>query len=116
MAPRSRSRCLDQAVHHVVSKAGPGKLGGGGGPRAAQPEQGNAETGEQAPPAQLGTAAEGVPPAVESAALVEEMVARTHERAAELYESWLKRRGAPRGEGLERRAQVHRELADAARS
>jgi hypothetical protein len=48
--------------------------------------------------------------------LVEEMVARTHERAAELYESWVKRRGGGRLDGLERRAQVHRELAAAARS
>jgi hypothetical protein len=52
----------------------------------------------------------------EAAAQVEEMVARTHERAAELYESWVGRRGGAVLEGLERRAQVHREMAAAARS
>jgi hypothetical protein len=45
---------------------------------------------------------------VEAAALVEEMVARTHERAAALYESWAQRRGEGGVEGLEDRAQAHR--------
>jgi hypothetical protein len=53
----------------------------------------------------------------EAAAQVEEMVARTHERAAELYESWVgRRRGEPDLDGMERRAQMHREMAAAARS
>jgi hypothetical protein len=52
----------------------------------------------------------------EAAAQVEEMVARTHERAAELYESWGRRRGETVLDDLERRAHAHREMAAAARS
>ena len=46
---------------------------------------------------------------------LEEMVARTHERAAELYESWLDQVG-PRLDGLADRARRHRERAAATRS
>jgi hypothetical protein len=54
--------------------------------------------------------------ALREAAKLEEMAARTHERAAELYESWLTHRGkTPRG-GLEHRARMHREIAAATRS
>jgi hypothetical protein len=49
-------------------------------------------------------------------AQVEEMVARTHERAAEFYETWLDRQ--VRGDVAEfaRRARRHRESASSARS
>jgi hypothetical protein len=54
---------------------------------------------------------------VRRAAQLEEMVARTHERAAELYETWLERQGGRAGSvDLERRARRHRELAATARS
>jgi hypothetical protein len=49
-------------------------------------------------------------------AQVEEMVARTHDRAAEMYENWVERHVNARFEGLEHRARRHRELAAAARS
>jgi hypothetical protein len=44
------------------------------------------------------------------------MVARTHERAAELYEAWSGRPGAAGSADLEHRARRHREIAAAARS
>jgi hypothetical protein len=49
-------------------------------------------------------------------AALEEMVARTHERAAELYESWLEQRPGVRSAELTARARGHRERATAARS
>jgi hypothetical protein len=49
-------------------------------------------------------------------AQVEEMVARTHERAAELYETWLDQQVGGVPGGLEQRAQRYRENAAAARS
>jgi hypothetical protein len=49
-------------------------------------------------------------------AQLEEMVARTHERAAELYETWLARQVDTRSRDLEWRAQRHRELAAKVRS
>lgn len=54
--------------------------------------------------------------ALRQAAQLEEMAARTHERAAELYESWLKHRGRTQRGGLEHRARMHREIAAATRS
>ena len=54
--------------------------------------------------------------ALRHVAELEEMVARSHERAAELYESWVKHPLDDRGLGLERRARMHRELAAAGRS
>jgi hypothetical protein len=54
--------------------------------------------------------------ALRQAAQLEEMAARTHERAAELYESWLKHRGRTQQGGLEHRARMHREIAVATRS
>lgn len=47
---------------------------------------------------------------------LEELVARTHERAAELYESRLRRRGGVGPPELEHRARMHRELASMIRS
>jgi hypothetical protein len=47
---------------------------------------------------------------------LEEMVARTHERAAELYEGWVRLQPGPQTVGLEARARRHRERAAAARS
>jgi hypothetical protein len=47
---------------------------------------------------------------------MEEMVARTHERAAELYETWLEQRGAATAATLRGRARHHRRMADEARS
>jgi hypothetical protein len=53
-------------------------------------------------------------------AQLEEMVARTHERAAELYESWLEQRTDPATDAapgsLRSRARRHREMAASARS
>ena len=49
-------------------------------------------------------------------AQIEEMAAAAHERAAELYESWLKHHtGAPLA-ALEHQARRHREIADVTRS
>jgi hypothetical protein len=47
---------------------------------------------------------------------LEEMVARTHERAADLYEKWLDQRSDPAAESLRSRASRHRELAAEVRS
>jgi hypothetical protein len=47
---------------------------------------------------------------------LEEMVARTHERAAELYEKWLEQRSDPAAAPLRSRAARHRELAAEVRS
>jgi hypothetical protein len=54
--------------------------------------------------------------ALRHVAELEEMVARSHERAAELYESWLRQPRDDRRLALERRARMHRELAAAGRS
>ena len=54
--------------------------------------------------------------AMHRAAVFEEMVAQTHERAADLYESWLDSRTGARVRGLEERVRMHRERAAAARS
>jgi hypothetical protein len=53
---------------------------------------------------------------VRRVAQLEEMVARTHERAAELYETWLERQVTDGPADLQRRAQRHREIAATARS
>jgi hypothetical protein len=53
--------------------------------------------------------------ALRKVAQVEEMVARTHERAAELYESWLEQRSDGTG-SLRARAERHREQAADVRS
>lgn len=53
---------------------------------------------------------------VESGALLEELVARNHERAAMLYESWMKGRDDSRDDGLARRARASRALVERARS
>jgi hypothetical protein len=53
---------------------------------------------------------------VRRVAQLEEMVARTHERAAELYETWLGRQATAGSVDLQRRAQRHREIAATARS
>ncbi len=58
----------------------------------------------------------GIDASLRRVAEVEEMVARTHERAAELYETWSGRQGAPGSADLEHRARRHREIAAAARS
>ena len=50
------------------------------------------------------------------AARVEEMVAQTHERAADLYEAWSGRQNSADAMDFDHRAQRHRELAEAARS
>jgi hypothetical protein len=50
------------------------------------------------------------------AAQMEEMVARTHERAATLYESWVEYYGDKATAELQQRARMHREIADAVRS
>lgn len=47
---------------------------------------------------------------------VEEMVARTHERAADLYESWSQRQNGEGALDFEQRVRRHRELAVTARS
>lgn len=49
-------------------------------------------------------------------ARLEEMVARTHERAAELYETWLEQRSDTTAGPLRSRALRHRELAAEVRS
>jgi len=49
-------------------------------------------------------------------AAMEEMVARTHERAAELYETWMRQQPGPRAAVLEDRARRHRQRAAATRS
>jgi hypothetical protein len=54
--------------------------------------------------------------ALREAARLEEIAANAHERAAELYESWLKQRGRALSGGLEHRARMHREIAAATRS
>ena len=54
--------------------------------------------------------------ALRKVAQLEEMVARTHERAAELYETWLEQRSDATSNSLSRRAQRHREMAAAVRS
>jgi hypothetical protein len=46
----------------------------------------------------------------------EEMAAATHERAAELYESWLKHNTGTSLAALEHRARQHRDIADVSRS
>ncbi len=58
----------------------------------------------------------GIDDSLRRVAQVEEMVARTHERAAELYETWSGRQGASGSAELEHRARRHREIAAAARS
>jgi hypothetical protein len=65
-----------------------------------------------------GALADGREPPVqgEPAELLGEMVAKTHERAAALYESWIERRGDRSHDDLVDRARAHRERADAARS
>jgi hypothetical protein len=49
-------------------------------------------------------------------AQLEETVARTHERAAELYERWLEQEGDAAEESLRSRARRHREQAAEVRS
>jgi hypothetical protein len=49
-------------------------------------------------------------------AQVEEMVARTHERAAELYEAWLDRQAGGPPDEFQQRVRLHRETASAVRS
>ena len=61
------------------------------------------------------------PPAVRDDVLrkvtqLEEMVARTHERAAELYEKWMEQRGDPAESPMRNRARNHREMAAEVRS
>jgi hypothetical protein len=58
----------------------------------------------------------GGDPSLDRVARLEEMAARTHERAAELYEAWLKQKATVRSEELGLRAHRHRQLAAAARS
>jgi hypothetical protein len=72
-------------------------------------------------PDPVGEVVEPVPvgagdPALDRVARLEEMVARTHDRAAELYEAWLEQNVAVRREELGFRAHRHRQLAAAARS
>lgn len=50
------------------------------------------------------------------AARVEEMVARTHERAADLYEAWAGRQSIADPGDFDQRAQRHRQLAASSRS
>jgi hypothetical protein len=47
---------------------------------------------------------------------LEEMVARTHERAAQLYETWSAQQVGATLDGLEQQARRHREMAAASRS
>ncbi len=58
----------------------------------------------------------GIDDSLRRVAQVEEMVARTHERAAELYETWSGRQVALGAAELEQRARRHREIAAATRS
>jgi hypothetical protein len=55
-------------------------------------------------------------PALRQAARLEEMVAQTHERAADLYERWLKQYGDGAAVTLRARADRHRTLAADGRS
>lgn len=54
--------------------------------------------------------------ALRKVAQLEEMVARTHERAAEMYETWLEQRSDTPTDPLRNRARRHREQAVAVRS
>jgi hypothetical protein len=54
--------------------------------------------------------------ALRKVAQLEETVARTHERAAELYERWLEQKGDAAEESLRSRARRHREQAAEVRS
>jgi hypothetical protein len=54
-------------------------------------------------------------PVLREAAELEEWAARAHERAAGLFEFWL-RQDRSRSAGLEQRARMHREIAAATRS
>lgn len=69
-------------------------------------------------PRPVGEAAPARPgdPGLDRVARLEEMVARTHDRAAELYEAWLEQKVTVRREELGLRAHRHRRLAAAARS
>ena len=75
---------------------------------------------QQAGTCPAGTPADlvGTPPddVLRRAAQLEEMVARTHERAADLYETWSGRQNPAGAVEFEQRARRHRELAAASRS
>jgi hypothetical protein len=80
--------------------------------RAAQADTRPADTSMPAAPAgRVDTAA-----AQRRVARLEAMAAAAHERAAGLYESWLKRHAGASPAALEHRSQGHREIADVSRA